>query len=85
MRRKTLAKKRSDRKFIKNLSNYQLTDAQVSVISKGLKLIPARVVDENKIRRQLLRDFDCFARRMRLQYIFLAESRELHPFHVKSN
>ena len=85
MRPKTLAKKQSDRKFIKNLSNCQLTDAQVSVISKGLKLIPARVVDENKIRRQLLRDFDFFARRMRLQYIFLAESRELHPFHVKSN
>ena len=31
---------------------------QVSVISKGF--IPTRVMDENKIRRQLLRDFECF-------------------------
>ena len=38
------------------------TDDQVSVISKGLKFLPTRVMDENKIRRvrQLLRDFECF-------------------------
>ena len=36
------------------------TDDQVSVISKGLKFMPIRVMDENKIRRQLLRDYECF-------------------------
>ena len=38
---------------------------------------------ENLIRRQLLADFDQFARRMRLQYIFHGKERERHPFHVK--
>jgi len=32
-----------------------------------------------------LKDFDHFARRMRLQYIFHGEDNEPHPFHVKSN
>ena len=31
-----------------------------------------------------LSDFDHFARRMRLQYIFHGENTETHPFHVKS-
>ena len=35
------------------------TDDQVSVISKGLKFIPTCVMDENKVRRQLLPDFEC--------------------------
>ena len=37
-----------------------------------------------QIKRQLLRDFDHFARRMRLQYIFHGENTKPHPFHVKS-
>ena len=36
------------------------TDNQVNVISKGLKFIPRGVMDENKIRRQLLRHLECF-------------------------
>ena len=40
---------------------------------------------ENLIRRKLLADFDQFARRMRLQYIFHGEESEPHPFHVKSD
>ena len=36
------------------------------------------------IRQQLLRDFEQFARRMRLQYIFHGQNKEPHPFHVKS-
>ena len=39
--------------------NFQTND-QVSVISEGLKFIPTRVMDESKIRRQLLRDLECF-------------------------
>ena len=37
-----------------------------------------------KIRQQLLRDFDQFARRMPLMYIFRGENNEPHPYHVKS-
>ena len=33
----------------------------------------------------LLRDFNQFARRMRLRYIFHGSNNEPHPFHVKSN
>ena len=32
-----------------------------------------------------MRDFEQFARRMRLQYIFHGQNKEPHPFHVKSN
>ena len=31
-----------------------------------------------------MRDFDQFARRMRLMYIFRGENNEPHPYHVKS-
>ena len=36
-----------------------------------------------RIKKQLLRDFDHFARRMRLQYLFKGENTGPHPFHVK--
>ena len=55
------------------------------MLSKGLKFIPTPVTNETIIRRQLLRDFEQFARRMRLQYIFHGQNNEPHPFHVKSN
>ena len=71
--------------FLKTFSRHQLTDNQVSVISKGLKFIPTPVTDETKIRHELLQDFEQFARRMRLQYIFHGQNKEPHPFHVKSN
>ena len=32
-----------------------------------------------------MRDFEQFARRMRLQYIFHGKNNDPHPFHVKSN
>ena len=90
-RRKIKDKKRfcsaieSRKKYIKNLSNEQLTDEQITLLSRGLKFIPTPVTKENIIRRQLLADFNQFARRMRLQYIFHGEEREPHPFHVKSD
>ena len=72
-------------KYLKNLSDNTLTDHQVSVLAKGLKFIETPVTNENKIRQQLLRDFEQFARRMRLRYIFHGNDKEPHPFHVKSN
>ena len=68
-RRKIKDKKRfcnaieSRRKYIKDLSSEQLTDDPVT--------------KENLIRRQLLADFNQFARRMRLQYIFHGKEGEL--------
>jgi len=43
------------------------------------------VTKENQIRQKLLQDFNQFARRMRLRYIFHGKNKEQHPFHVKSN
>ena len=37
------------------------------------------------IRRQLMRDFEQFARRMCLQYIFHGDNSDPHPFHIKSD
>ena len=39
---------------------------------------------ENQIRRQLISDFNQFATRMRLQYIYHDQNTEQHPFYVKS-
>ena len=75
----------SRKQYIKKLSNEQLTDKQITLLLRGLKFIPTPVTKENLIRRQLLADFNQFARRMRLQYIFQEEENEPHPFHVKSD
>ena len=77
-RRKIKDKKRffdaieSHKQYIKNLSNKQLIDKQITctLLSRGLNFIPTPETEENLIRRQLLADFHQFARRMRLQYIF---------------
>ena len=72
-------------KYIKNLSNRTLTDVQISLISRGLKFIPVnKSINRNKI-QQLLRDFENFARRMHLKYMFHGKNREVHPFYVKSD
>ena len=73
------------KQYIKNLSNEQLTDEQITLLSRGLKFIPTPVTKENLMRRQLLMDINQFARRMRLQYIFQGEEKKPHPFHVKSD
>ena len=70
---------------IKNLSNIELTNDQTNVLAKGLKFIPTPRENETQIKLHLLNDFEHFARRMRLQYIFRGEDNEPHPFYVKSN
>ena len=73
-------------KYVKNLSNRTLPDAQIDLISRGLKFIPVnKSINENKILRQLQRDFENFARQMRLKYLFHGKNREVHPFYVKSD
>ena len=75
----------SRKQYIKNLSNEQPTDKQIILLSRGLKFLPTRVTTENLIRHQLVADFNQFARRMRLQYIFHGEENKPHPFHEKSH
>ena len=51
------------------------------VLSRNAKVL---LRNEIQIRCHLLKDFDQFARRMGLQYIYHGENNEPHPFHVKS-
>ena len=66
--RKNMKKERLKRKFdtaktyIKNLSNVQLTDSEILVLSKNLKFIPTPNPPRT---REIMRDFDDLARRMR--------------------
>ena len=74
-----------NRGYIKNLSRQNTTDHEINLLSKGLKFIPTPLTKEQHIRRQLLQDFEQFARRMRLKYIFHGQNSKPHPYHVKSN
>ena len=74
----------ANEKHIKNLSNQELTKDQINLLAKGLKFVPCPITKETHIRKQLLRDYDNFARRMRLRYIFHGQDKEPHLFHVKS-
>jgi len=75
----------SNIRYIRNLSDNELTGDQINLLSRRLKFIPTPVTNESHIRSQLLNDFKTFARRMRLQYMFHGQNKEQHPFHVKSN
>ena len=67
----------ANKKHIKKLSNIELTSDQVNLVAKGLKFIPTPVTNDNQIRRQLFQDFNDFARRMRVQYIFHGKTKNL--------
>ena len=58
----------ANRKCTKNLSNKELSNDQVNLLAKGLKFIPTPVTKQSQIKRQILRDFDQFVRRMRRTY-----------------
>lgn len=70
-------------RYIKNLSSQALSNDEVRLLSRGLKFISTPPVPSSK--KFLLKDFDNFAKTMRLKYIF-ADKRKTsaHPFHVKS-
>ena len=87
VRRKLLTSsltKNNDR-FIKKLSKTNFTDNKIKLLYKGLKFIPTAIVTKNKIRHRLLQDYNDFARRMSLKYIFHGQNKSIHPFSVKSN
>ena len=70
---------------LKNLPKTNLTGSQIKLLTKGLKFIPTAAFTKNKIPCQLLRDYNDFARWMRLKYIFHGQNKSIHPFYVKSN
>ena len=47
------------------MSNKKITNAQIKLISYGLKFLPVKKLNKNRIRRQLPQDFEIFARQMR--------------------
>ena len=80
--KKTMESKKA---HIKNLSDYDLTRDEINLLSRGLNYIPTPVTNESHIRKELLKDFAAFTRRMRLPFIFHDRDKKPHPFHVKSN
>ena len=82
--RRQRKERETNEKFFHNLSSHQLTDNQVSLLSRGLKFIPTPATNETKIKQQLLGDFEQFARRMILLYIYHGQNIEAHHFHSKS-
>ena len=90
--RKKLAKKSITKRdeeikstFTRNLSNCNLTTDEINLLSKGLLFIPSPHTTTDSVKKQILRDFNQFARRMRLRYIYRGRGKMKHPFYVKSN
>ena len=63
------------RNIAKKIGKYRNTASKVDEIPK---------LQKRGIRRNLLKDFDLFARRMRLKDIFHGKENKQHPFYVKS-
>ena len=53
-------KRDTNKRCIKNLSNLELTQAQMNLLSRGLKFIPTPVTNETHIITQLPNDFKAF-------------------------
>ena len=65
------------------MSNTNLTDQEIALLAKGLKFIPTPIKPASQ--KNLMRDFNSFARSMRLKYKFADSKSNLHPFYVRSN
>ena len=48
--------------YIRNLSNCNLTTDQINLSSRGLRFIPSPHTNTNSVKKQILRDFNQFAR-----------------------
>ena len=71
-----------NQRYIKNLSNKVLSESEVQLLSRHLKFIPTPTTLAST--KYLLKDFNSFARSMRLRYKFADSKTTAHPFHVKS-
>ena len=71
------------KQYVYNLANIQLSDDQYIVLGKGLKFIPTP--KKYNIGRNILADFNEFARKLRCRYHFgEIDNNNLHPFRQKS-
>ena len=62
LRRDIYQKKQdTNKRYIKNLLEVELTQAQINLLSMGLKFIPTPLTNESHIRTQILNDFKAFA------------------------
>ena len=69
--------------FVLNLSQKQLTDQQVLVLSKGLKFVPTPC-NKNAL-KMVMESFNEFARKLRCKHYFSeSKNSEIHPFRLKS-
>ncbi|XP_062579196.1 uncharacterized protein LOC134241129 [Saccostrea cucullata] len=71
------------RKYVLNLSKYQLNDNEYVLLAKGLKFIPTP--KQKNVKRCILKDFDEFARKLRCKYHFdNGADSKIHPFRTSS-
>ena len=62
LRRDIYEKKQdTNKRYIKNLLEVELTQAQINLLAMGLKCIPTPLTNERHIRTQILNDFKAFA------------------------
>lgn len=68
------------KKFVRNFSSKNLNEHEILVLSKGVKFIPTSKTKNWK--RQLMQDFEEYARKMRCQFLFEKNSsQEIHTFY----
>ena len=71
------------KQYVKNLSTYNLTDSDILLLSKGVKFIPKP--SAKNLHRNLLKDFDELARKMRCTYLFDNGTPYIkHPFYTNT-
>lgn len=88
--RKKLAKMSINKKAeeIKNTHqkpNCNLKTDQTNLLTRGLCFIPSPHTNIESVKKQMLHNFNQFARQMHLQYIYHGREKMKHPFYVKSN
>lgn len=71
---------------VKNFSNYQLSDTEYIVLSKGMKFVPILKHSHVKLNQTLMRSFNRLARNLRCKYeLDDGSDYHTHPFYVCSN
>ena len=70
----------TNEKFIKSMSNTTLTNQEIALLARGLKLNPTP--EKLASQKNLIRDFNSFARSMHLKYTFADPKRNSHLFYV---
>ena len=67
-----------NRRYVKNLSNLELTNDQINLLSRGLKFVPTPITNETALRKQLLTNFKDFARKNAAP-VYISRQGQKHP------